>query len=248
MSRKRSIWMALTALVLVTGSVLFAGCRNEPAADPAEAAVTPAAAAAVGPESSVVAPSPAAAEAAAATAAGSGLTAEQVEGLYWMREEEKLARDVYLAMFDLWGLGTFESIAASEARHMEAVLGLIEAYDLEDPVTDDTPGVFSDPELAALYRDLVERGSGSLGDALIVGATIEDLDILDLEEELEITDQADIRRVYENLLRGSVNHLRAFTTRLEAEGAEYEAVYHTPEELAALLAEAGGAGGRRRGR
>jgi hypothetical protein len=196
---------------------------------------------------SVAAGAPVTEVAAAAPTAGA-LTAGEIEGVYWMREEEKLARDVYLAMFDLWGLPTFENIAASESRHMEAVLGLIEGYGLDDPVVDAAPGVFSDPQLSALYGELVERGSQSLVEALTVGALIEDLDIRDLEEALAVTDRADIERVYESLLRGSTNHLRAFTSRLEAEGVEYEAVYHTEAELAALLAApSGGWRGLRRG-
>lgn len=174
------------------------------------------------------------------------LSEAEVEALYWMREEEKLARDVYLAMFDLWGLPVFENIAASEERHMEAVLGLIEAYGLDDPVADDAAGAFTNPELAALYEELTAQGSRSVVAALTVGATIEDLDILDLEELLAEVEHADIVRVFESLKRGSQNHLRAFTSRLEAEGAEYEPVYHSAEEIAALLDETqgGGRGGR----
>jgi hypothetical protein len=235
MERKHSIPMAGVALLLATGGVLLAACQG---ASAATSAVTP--------DQSL--PAAATVPAAVSEVAEDELTREEIEGLYWMREEEKLARDVYLAMFDLWGLPTFENIAASESRHMEAVLGVIEAYGLEDPVSDDTPGVFSNPDLAALYVELVEVGSESLVAALTVGATIEDLDIADLEEELAIADRADLRRVYENLLRGSVNHLRGFTGRLEAEGAEYEAVHHTEEELAALLAEGGDRGRQRRGR
>ena len=78
-----------------------------------------------------------------------------------MREEEKLARYVYLAMFDLWGLPAFENIAASEARHMEAVLGVIEDYGLTDPVGDDSLGAFSDPTLTAALRP--NWSSGDLG-------------------------------------------------------------------------------------
>jgi len=184
-----------------------------------------------------------------AAADAGGLAAAEIESLFWMREEEKLARDVYLEMFALWGLPVFENIAASEARHLEAVLGLIEAYGLTDPVADDSLGAFSDPALTALYTELVERGSQSPAEALTVGALIEDLDIKDLEERLAATERADIERVYENLLAGSINHLRAFTSRLEAEGVEYEAVYHSEAELAALLAapSGGGRGQRRSG-
>ena len=42
------------------------------------------------------------------------LTETDIAGLVFMREEEKLARDVYLTMSDRWGAPVFENIAASE--------------------------------------------------------------------------------------------------------------------------------------
>lgn len=235
--------MTLTALLLAAGSGLLAGCGSAAASSP------PVTSASTLPAGSV--PVDAAAPWVAGAVPASArveLTGAETEDLLWMREEEKLARDVYLAMFDLWGIQTFERIAASEDRHMEVVRRLIEVYDLEDPVTEDAPGVFSNPELAALYATLVEQGSESPVAALTVGATIEDLDILDLEEALAATGRADIRRVYENLRRGSVSHLRAFTSRLGAEGADYQPVHHTEDELAALLDDPAGSGRAHRGR
>ena len=61
------------------------------------------------------------------------LNAEEEAGLLFMREEEKLARDVYLELFDEWGLRVFENIAESEQKHMDAVLYLLGKYGLEDP-------------------------------------------------------------------------------------------------------------------
>jgi hypothetical protein len=93
-------------------------------------------------------------------------------GLIKMREEEKLARDVYATLYDVWEMPIFSNISQSEQRHMNAVKVLIDKYDLVDPVTDSTVGVFTDPEFTWLYVLLVEQGSASLVDALIVGATI----------------------------------------------------------------------------
>ena len=191
----------------------------------------------------------------AGSTGATGLTDDEVAGLVFMREEEKLARDVYLTMYEQWGIPVFENIAASEERHTEAVAGLLEQFGIPDPVGDGTVGVFSDPTLSALYDDLVEQGSASPTDALAVGALIEDLDIADLREWLDLTDDPDIQRVYGNLLRGSENHLRAFTSRLEAEGAAYTATYLTQDEINDILADesrGGGNGrshnGQRRGR
>ena len=110
------------------------------------------------------------------------LSKEEIEGLLLMREEEKLARDVYTALYEKWNLRVFKSIGqGSEATHMDAMKRLLDRYNLEDPVGEDVPGVFQNEELQKAYNELVEKGSKSIGDALLVGAYIEDLDIYDLE-------------------------------------------------------------------
>jgi hypothetical protein len=163
------------------------------------------------------------------------LTAQEIEYLYFMREEEKVARDVYRVLYAEWGAMVFANIAESEQRHMDAMQGLIARYGLIDPVADDSVGVFANPELAALYEELVQRGRQSLVDALYVGALIEEVDIEDIEHAIEATDDEVIRYVYENLLRGSRNHLRAFVDNIEAQGLSYEAQYIAPEAVEAIL-------------
>ena len=156
------------------------------------------------------------------------LDEQEKEGILHMREEEKLARDVYLTLYEKWGLPIFRNIARSEQNHMDAVKVLIEKYGLEDPVEEvhDEVGKFVNPEIQQLYNQLVEEGSKSLEDALKVGATIEDLDIKDLEEYASETDNADIKTIYNNLMKGSRNHLRAFTSQLESRfGVTYHCQY-----------------------
>jgi hypothetical protein len=163
------------------------------------------------------------------------LSVEEELGLIRMREEEKLARDVYAALYNTWQASIFNNISQSEQRHMNAVKVMIDKYELIDPVSDSMMGIFTDPEFSALYESLVEQGSASLVDALIVGATIEDLDIKDLLDFLAQTDNEDITAVYENLLRGSRNHLRAFSYHLSLIGETYEAQFITQEELDAII-------------
>ena len=163
------------------------------------------------------------------------LSLEEELSLIKMREEEKLARDVYAAFYDVWQKPVFKNISMSEQRHMNAVKFLVDKYELADPVTDPTAGVFTSPEFTALYQPLVEQGSASLIDALTVGATIEDMDIYDLQELLAQTDNQDITAVYENLLRGSRNHLRAFAYLLSLNGVTYEPQYISQEALDAIL-------------
>ncbi len=174
----------------------------------------------------------------------SALSPEEVADLLHMREEEKLARDVYLTLYEKWNLTVFQNIARSEQMHMDAVATLLTTYGLEDPVaqTGDARGAFTDPNLQALYEQLVEQGSASLVDALTVGATIEDLDIKDLNEALSRTDKEDIRLVYENLKMGSENHMRAFVRNLQAQGADYTPQFISEEEYQAILSSTPGRG------
>lgn len=163
------------------------------------------------------------------------LTDDEINGLLAMREEEKLAHDVYITLYNKWKLNVFQNISKSELTHTEAVKYLIERYKLEDPVKDSSVGVFTNKEFADLYQNLVEKGSVSLLDALQVGATIEDLDIKDLKDHYLNTDNQDIKVVYNNLERGSRNHMRAFSRQIERNGGKYIAQYLTQEEIDSIL-------------
>ncbi len=164
------------------------------------------------------------------------LSLEEEVGLRKMREEEKLARDVYQTLYDRWQLPIFANIARSEQQHMDAVKILLDKYNRLDPVTDNTIGVFTDHELQDLYTALINQGQKSLIEALEVGATIEDLDIKDLYDLLEQTDNRDIQTVYQNLAKGSRNHLRAFTSQLSLGDVTYEAQFLTPEQISDIIA------------
>ncbi len=144
-------------------------------------------------------------------AAGNGLTAQEVAGLNWMREEEKLARDVYIAMYAKWGASIFGGISRSEQGHMDAVKTLLDRYGLPDPASAQV-GVFNEPTFRDLYPILIARGNQSLSAALQVGIDVENIDIADLKRWLAQTNHADIQQVYNNLLNGSYHHLSAFTS------------------------------------
>jgi hypothetical protein len=145
--------------------------------------------------------------------------------LSFMREEEKLARDVYLNLFDQWQSPLFENIANAEQRHMDAVKAMLDKYALEDPADADSLGSFANTELQNLYDALMASGAVSYLEALKVGALIEEVDIEDNELAIAATDNDDLTTLYANLLRGSRNHLRAFVAEIERQGVVYEAQY-----------------------
>lgn len=150
------------------------------------------------------------------------LSPEEIAGLLYMREEEKLAHDVYVALFDIWGTQVFANIAQSETEHTEAIRQLILSHGLPDPAATTAPGVFVNPDLQALYDQLVAMGQVSQNDALAVGCLIEETDIRDInDKKAQVEDEPDIVLVYDNLLCGSRNHLRAFNSTLLQQGVTY---------------------------
>ncbi len=174
------------------------------------------------------------------------LSDDEASGLLYMVEEEKLARDVYLTLYNETGLVVFERISESEGRHMDAVLGLIEKYNLTAPDTLNEVGVFENPKLQSLYDQLIEQGSQGTVDALKVGALIEETDIKDLEDWMAKTDNEDIKAVYSNLMAGSENHLRAFVKNLEAQGVSYTAQVLPQEQVDEILGSENGHSGHGR--
>jgi len=163
------------------------------------------------------------------------LSEAEVDMLVKMRQEEKLARDVYLTLYEKWGLRVFSNIAQSEQTHMDAIKVLLDKYGLEDPAANDVIGQYSDQAFVDLYNALVSKGSASLVDALKVGATIEDLDIKDLEDEIALSDNQDIKTVFQNLMKGSRNHMRSFYRLIVANGETYTPQYISQEEFDAII-------------
>ena len=162
--------------------------------------------------------------------------AEEIAALTYMVEEEKLARDVYNTLYETWNIPVFANIAQAEQKHMDAIISLLDKYGLENPALLDA-GSFVNTDLQTLYINLVAAGQTNEEEALLVGATIEDVDISDLNHDLELVDNEDITRVFENLRRGSENHLRAFSALLTLYGyAPYEAQFLTQDEIDEILA------------
>jgi len=161
------------------------------------------------------------------------LTADERAGLVRMREEEKLAHDVYVALDATWNVQVFDNIAAAEQTHSDAVQLLLDRYGIADPAAGEAAGTFTDPELQTLYTSLVQQGNTSLVSALTVGATVEDLDLADLQARS--TSTPDIALVYANLERGSRNHMRAFTMQLGRNGATYTPAHITQAAYDAIV-------------
>ena len=150
----------------------------------------------------------------------SDLNETEKTSLLFVREEEKLARDVYIYLDNRYSDETsiFANILKAEQTHTDLVKDLITRYGLKDPVSENEDlnlGVFKNQDLQILYNSLTLKGAISLVDAIEVGITIEDLDIRDIELDMTKTDNEDILIVYKNLVKGSESHMKAFINKYD---------------------------------
>jgi hypothetical protein len=138
-------------------------------------------------------------------------TAAQKLQLQYLVEEEKLARDVYAYLAANVTSQKFSNIVKSEQTHMDNISALLKKYNYFNPTTTRAPGVFRDAELQKLYNDLIAQGSASVAAAMQVGIAIEELDISDLKKMMTNPAPADVKYAWDLLLKGSQNHLAAFS-------------------------------------
>lgn len=164
-------------------------------------------------------------------------TAEEAIDLAYMREEEKFARDLYLAFAEQYPAGPFAYIANAEQNHMDAMLRLLRKYRLADPAAGNAIGEFTDADLQALYSALLQQGYAGELEALRVGGLVEEVDLLDLALSAERTTRTDLDNAYANLACGSRNHLRAFAAEIRAlTGQAYVAQSMSQAAVDAILA------------
>ena len=224
-------------------AVLLSGCGSSSAADTGIAASTVPA--------SIVTASTATSTSTTGTATNSTglvagtatllpLTVAETDTLLFVREEEKMARDVYLTLYSKWGQRIFDNIATrSEQQHMDTMKLLVDSLGLVDPVVSDAVGDFTNPTIDGLYDQLVARGSASYAEGLATGAFIEEFDIKDLQdaiaETMDGTSQLAVIQAYTNLMCGSRNHLRSFVNLLELNGVDYRAQLMPQAEVDLIL-------------
>ena len=190
------------------------------------------------------------------------LDSTEASHLTFMREEEKLARDVYLTLSALYPKQrVFNQIATrSEQTHTDTMRDKLDQYNLPDPNpgANDLPsslGVFTGKEwgwyFTEKFEQLTARGKTSELEALYVGALIEELDMRDIAVcpqimidhgfsspcGLEYTDEEGLQTAYSSLISGSESHLRAFVGQIEAVigVGNYKAQYLTQDEVDGIL-------------
>lgn len=163
------------------------------------------------------------------------LTESETEGLLLIREETKLSRDLNLELYDMWEYELFKDIATSEQSYMEKTESVISDYNIDDPVKDDSRGRYTSLYISKLYNDLLKKGKKSPFEALRICATLEDMNIKDLNDLIENTTNQDLIDHYYELKLAAIGHIRALYNMLKENAMGYEAQFLSPEELKAIL-------------
>jgi hypothetical protein len=164
------------------------------------------------------------------------LSQAEISDLKFLREEEKLARDVYLFSYNKYQISIFNTISQSEQKHMNSILNLLNKYGIPDPASIEI-GVFVNQDLQTLYNNLTIQSDISSLEATKVGATIEDLDINDIDDFIRNTTKSDLLSVYDNLTCGSKNHIRNYTSQLVINGVVYVPQFISVEYYNLILSQ-----------
>jgi hypothetical protein len=164
----------------------------------------------------------------------SDLTSSELASLLKMKEEEKLARDVYSVLSQKWGSQVFTNISKAENNHLNAIVLLLTNYGSTETSIGEA-GLFANAAVQTLYNDLVAKASVSVEEAYKTGALIEEMDIKDLDEALATTTNENVTLIFENLLKGSRNHLRAFNLQLTNLGIVYTPVYISQTDYSLIV-------------
>jgi len=144
------------------------------------------------------------------------LTPQEKKALEYMYQEEKLAKDVYYELGQMYPAVRVFNIYRSETMHENSVANVLKHYGIELPVRGDKTGEFTNPELQKLYNILMAKGKKSLKDALEVGIMVEVTDVEDLDKYLNTATSPDVIALFKFLRAGSYNHYNGFNRTLKA--------------------------------
>ncbi len=164
------------------------------------------------------------------------LNSSEKDGIKYIYEVEKVARDTYSYFYDKWNTPVQSVVSNSEQNHMDIFKELIDKYNLGDPAAGKGRGEFSNNELQQLYKDLTARGSVSETDALATAAMIEEFDIVELRKNAANTSREDVLTAYGRLMAGSQNHLEIFTAKLKEQAIVYKPQYLSQEDYNQIMA------------
>jgi hypothetical protein len=172
-------------------------------------------------------------EATASGASVAALSSGEKDGLLFIWEEEKAARDLYTGLYEKNNLSIFLNLVGSESSHMDQARAVMEKHRLAVPP--DKPGVFQNQTMQEIHDQLLAEGLQSDQDALAAAAAFEEISIIDLERELSVSQAEDVTATYQGLLAGSRKHLRSYVSNLKDQGIEYQSRYLEAEQFQEIV-------------
>jgi len=145
---------------------------------------------------------------------------ETKQSIAYMYDEERLAKEVYLSIYQKQPVRQLSKIASkAETRHIDAVKNLAQRYGIPTPTQ--KVGKYQHKQIESLYNKLYTKGIRSQKDALEVGCIVEVTDIDDLDKfitQAQKDNAQDIVQIYDFLRNGSYNHYWAFDKGLKQLG------------------------------
>lgn len=147
------------------------------------------------------------------------LTADEIEFLFAMREDEKLTKDLYTSFANQYPANIqFANIANAEANHIVAIERILGYYEIEFPQLT-AVGIFNNQQLQIKYNELVAVTTNI--EAFSTMAKIEEENIVAYNEVFVNAQNANIKILLQNMIRASSNHLKAAIRQITLLGATY---------------------------
>ncbi|NDV80147.1 DUF2202 domain-containing protein [Dysgonomonas sp. 511] len=152
--------------------------------------------------------------------ATSPLTADEIEFLYVLREDEKMSRDLNFAFSSLYPTAVqFSRIGTAEATHITTIERLLDYYEIEYPALS-PDGVFADEYRQSRYNELLAMGN-TMENAYTATARLEEENIVAYNNVLENISNPNIKIIVSNLLKSSTNHFKAVVRQITLLGSNY---------------------------
>lgn len=162
------------------------------------------------------------------------LTADEIEFLYALREDEKLGGDLYAQFATQYPEKLpFAKIATAEDSHVACVERLLSYYEIEFPVLS-PEGVFADEKRQTRYNEMKAKAV-TVVDAFMVMAALEEEAVASYKKVVPQITNENILLVVNNMVKASLNHLRVAFRQISMLGGAYLPTFLSQEDFDAIV-------------
>lgn len=148
------------------------------------------------------------------------LTTDEIEFIYAVREDEKLAHNLYIYFVTQYPTARqLANIGNAEINHITTIERVFTYYEIDFP-TLGQPGVFTDENRQAIYTRLTAQGS-TLHEAYQVMAALEEENIVIYSKVASELTNPNLQLIINNLAQSSENHFKVLVNQITAWGSIY---------------------------